>query len=110
MDSCQSPTAPASEHADELDILIERLDHGFRAVAQFFHLTAQPVPEIQYPSMDDPTSLPEREHGYWTDLLHTRTSDWGCLEDVLKLEAQQKPWDDRKYLLERMIEVSYEDQ
>lgn len=84
----------------EWDHIVEGIDDGFRHFAQFFHMSARPVP-----SVDDPEHPPEHIHGYVDDLVHSSLADVWALGDVIKLEAKEKPWDDRNYLLERMIRV-----
>ena len=85
-----------------------RLSGWFTKAEQFFRLTTRPVPEEEYPDMNDPLGLSEHNHGIWSDLLHTSFSDYRTLEEALKLEAEQKPWNDRQFLLEHIIQVCYD--
>ena len=94
------PLEPPAEYTH----FTERVSDTFNKFADIFHRSRQALP-LETGDGTYVTDADDDREGILATLAHVDRHSIGTLKDLLELELTQEPWDDRKYLLEDMIEV-----
>jgi hypothetical protein len=97
------PTPPT-----EFDKVRAQIGSGFKEWAAMISSSRRPLPDQTgdgtYLAPDDPTLL-QKLKGDLKDFSSLGVSDFGTLIEVLKKNKTGEPWDDSKYLMEKLIAV-----
>lgn len=84
--------------------LREEIEKGVSDVSRAISASLRPLPVAS----GDGTYLPTMHTtGILDDLAHMKLGDAGTLAEVAKLAATGQPIDDKRYIMERIIQVRY---
>ena len=71
-------------------------------VTTLLHDSAAPLPD----QTGDGTYIPDdHTKGYFESLRHLELRDYFTIEEAARLQNDLAPWNDRQYLLEKMLKV-----
>ena len=96
--------------ASEIQQIRSKLDKGFTQLAQLISSARKPLPDqtgdgtyIEY--QDDSPDLLQKINAGLKDLSHLGITDIATLLEVQSKEKSGELWDDKEYLMEKLIQV-----
>ena len=100
--SLPSGQPPEPAEPSELDKIRDSLGSRFKQASDLLSAIRRPLPLLTGDDTYVDDNVPE---GYWADLKALHISDISTAVDLLKIKVTGDLWDDRKYLMEKIIQV-----
>jgi hypothetical protein len=105
--SMSEPVKPS-----EIQQIRSKLDKGFTQLAQLISSARKPLPNqtgdgtyLEY--KDDPPDLLQKINAGLKDLSHLGITDIATLLEVQNKQKTGELWDDKEYLMEKLIQVCF---